>query len=81
LPYRTALTQLGAEAGRSIAFEDSLSGLSAAKGAGVAVVGLTTTLTADKLLAAGAEIAIADFTDPRILPLIEARSAAPGMKA
>jgi HAD superfamily hydrolase (TIGR01509 family) len=81
LPYRTALTQLGAEAGRSIAFEDSLSGLSAAKGAGVAVVGLTTTLTADKLLAAGAEIAIADFTDPRILPLIEARSAAPGTKA
>jgi len=81
LPYRTALTRLGAEAGRSLAFEDSLSGLSAAKGAGLAVVGLTTTLAADKLIAAGAEIAVADFADPRILPLIEARTAAPGTKA
>ena len=81
LPYRTALAKLGAEAGRSLAFEDSLSGLRAARGAGLAVVGLTTTLTADKLIAAGAEIAIADFTDPRILPLIEAHIAAPGKKA
>ena len=31
LPYLTALARLGAEAGRSVAFEDSLSGLSAAK--------------------------------------------------
>ncbi len=81
LPYQTALTRLGAEAGRSLAFEDSLSGLSAAKGAGLAVVGLTTTLAADKLIAAGAEIAVADFDDPRILPLIEARRTAPGTKA
>jgi HAD superfamily hydrolase (TIGR01509 family) len=81
LPYRTALERLGAEADRSLAFEDSLSGLSAAKGAGLAVVGLTTTLAADKLLAAGAEIAIGDFADPRLLPLIEARMAAPGKKA
>jgi HAD superfamily hydrolase (TIGR01509 family) len=81
LPYQTALTRLGAEASRSVGFEDSLSGLNAAKGAGLAVVGLTTTLAADKLLAAGAEIAVADFDDPRILPLIEARMAAPGMKA
>jgi HAD superfamily hydrolase (TIGR01509 family) len=81
LPYQTALTRLGAEAGRSIAFEDSLSGLNAAKGAGLAVVGLTTTLAADKLLAAGAEIAVADFADPRILPLIEARLSALGKRA
>ena len=81
LPYLTALARLGAEAGRSLAFEDSLSGLSAAKGAGLAVVGLTTTLAADKLIAAGAEIAIADFTDPRILPLIEARIAGRGKTA
>ena len=45
------------------------------------VVGLTTTLAADKLIAAGAEIAVADFADPRILPLIEARIAAPGKTA
>lgn len=81
LPYQTALMRLGAEAGRSIAFEDSLSGLRSALGAGLMVVGLTTTLAADKLLAAGAEIAVADFADPRILPLIEARRATPGMRA
>jgi HAD superfamily hydrolase (TIGR01509 family) len=80
LPYRTALARLGAEAGRSVAFEDSPSGLRSAKGAGLMVVGLTTTLPADRLLAAGAEIAVADFADPRILPLIEARLAAPGTK-
>ena len=80
LPYRTALARLGAEAVCSVAFEDSLSGLSAAKGAGLAVVGLTTTLAADKLLAAGAEIAVADFADPRVLTLIEARTTAPGKK-
>ncbi len=80
LPYLTALAELGADPARSLAFEDSLSGLNAAKGAGLAVVGLTTTLPADRLLAAGATIAVADFTDPRILPLIEARRAAPGTK-
>ena len=63
-------------------FEPSQShSMSAAKGAGLTVVGLTTTLAADRLLAAGAEIAVADFADPRILPLIEARMAAPGKKA
>ena len=71
LPYLTALERLGAEAGRSLAFEDSLSGLSAALGAGLVVVGLTTTLPADTLLAAGAIFAVADFADPRLLPLIE----------
>lgn len=81
LPYQTALARLGAEAGCSVAFEDLLSGLSAAKGAGLAVVGLTTTLAADRLLAAGADFAVADFADPRILRLIEARRTAPGMNA
>lgn len=81
LPYQTALRRLGADAGRSVAFEDSISGLSAARGAGLTVVGLTTTLAADRLLAAGAEIAVADFADPRILPLIEARMASPGRTA
>jgi HAD superfamily hydrolase (TIGR01509 family) len=81
LPYRTALARLGAEADRSVAFEDSLSGLRAAKDAGLAVVGLTTTLAADKLLAGGAEIAVADFADPRVAALIDARRAASGKKA
>ena len=34
LPYQTALARLGAEAGRSVAFEDSLSGLQRGEGRG-----------------------------------------------
>jgi HAD superfamily hydrolase (TIGR01509 family) len=73
LPYLKGLERTGAEAARSVAFEDSLSGVRAAAAAGLAVVGLTTTLGADVLVAAGATIAAADFTDPRIRALVEAR--------
>jgi HAD superfamily hydrolase (TIGR01509 family) len=73
LPYLTGLKRTGADAERSIAFEDSLSGVRAAVAAGLAVVGMTTTLNADVLVRAGATIATSDFTDPRIPALIAAR--------
>ena len=75
LPYATGLALTGAKAANSLAFEDSLSGLQAARGAGLAVVGLTTTLDEARLLGAGATIAVADFTDPRILELLRRRMA------
>ena len=75
LPYATGLAMTGAAAAHSVAFEDSLSGLRAALGAGLAVVGMTTTLDEATLRRAGATIAVADFTDPRILELIQARMA------
>jgi beta-phosphoglucomutase-like phosphatase (HAD superfamily) len=77
MPYLTALQRLGADAACSLAFEDSLSGLSAARGAGLAVVGLTTNLDAATLVGAGAELAVADFTDPRLIALIERRRSSP----
>jgi HAD superfamily hydrolase (TIGR01509 family) len=77
LPYVTALKRLGADPARSLAFEDSLSGVRSARGAGLCVVGLTTTLDAAALVGAGAEFAVADFTDPRIFALIERRRASP----
>jgi HAD superfamily hydrolase (TIGR01509 family) len=73
LPYLTGLEATGAVAAHSVAFEDSLSGLRAAVGAGLAVVGLTTTLDEATLKRAGATIAVADFTDPRIAELIRRR--------
>ena len=73
LPYLTALERTGAVAAHSLAFEDSLSGVRAAAGAGLAVVGMTTTLDARTLIGAGATFAAQDFTDPRIFALIEAR--------
>ncbi len=73
LPYVTALALTRALASRSVAFEDSPSGVWAATAAGLAVVGLTTTLDAAVLLRAGATIAANDFSDPRIFALIEKR--------
>ena len=73
LPYLTALERTGASAAHSLAFEDSLSGVRAAGAAGLAVVGMMTTLNAQTLIEAGATFAAEDFTDPRIFELIEAR--------
>ena len=73
LPYLTGLSLVGGEAERSLAFEDSLSGLRSARAAGLAVVGLTTSLSAATLLNAGAALAIADYADARLRPLVLAR--------
>ena len=73
LPYTTALQRLGARAEASVAFEDSLTGLQAAVGAGLAVVGMMSGLDEQRLIAGGARFAVADFLDPRIYELIEQR--------
>ena len=73
LPYLTGLERLGAAADCSVAFEDSLSGLRSAKAAGLLTVGLTTSLPAQRLLDEGADLAIADYTDARLAPLLLAR--------
>ena len=73
LPYLTALERTGALAGRSLAFEDSLSGVRSAVAAGLTVVGMTTTLASRALIDAGATLTVSNFTDPRIFALIETR--------
>jgi HAD superfamily hydrolase (TIGR01509 family) len=74
LPYLTGLERTRATAARSIAFEDSVSGIRAAVAAGLYVIGMTTTLDAAMLVAAGAHMAVADFTDPRIVERIRVRA-------
>lgn len=71
LPYLTGLERLGVAANRAMAFEDAAPGLTAAHRAGVATVGLTTTLSADAVASFGADLAMADYTDPRLLPFAE----------
>ncbi len=73
LPYRRGLELTRAAAERSVAFEDSPTGVRSATTACLAVVGLTTSLDPASLIAAGAVIAVADFADPRIRDLIERR--------
>jgi HAD superfamily hydrolase (TIGR01509 family) len=70
-PYLTALARLGMPAHHALAFEDSPSGLAAAVAAGIPTVGVTSTLPAPDLLALGAIAAIADFTDPALVPLLD----------
>ncbi|WP_406822061.1 HAD family hydrolase [Pseudomonas sp. KnCO4] len=72
LPYLTGLQRLGAEAGQALAFEDSLPGVAAASGAGIFTVGVATTQTPARLLAAGAGLVIDDFNDPALWTLIKA---------
>ena len=78
MPYLRGLELAEADAGRSVAFEDSPTGVRSAAAAGLAVVGLTTSLDEASLIEAGALFAAADFTDPRIPALIEARRGAVG---
>ena len=73
LPYLRGLELTRAAANRSVAFEDSPTGVRSATAAGLAVVGMTTSLNAASLIEAGATFAAADFADPRIRDLIETR--------
>lgn len=73
LPYRLALEAFGLRPNQAIAFEDSLPGLAAAKGAGLFCVGVATSRSPDELRAAGADLAVADFEDAQILAFHDVR--------
>ncbi|UTH74695.1 HAD family phosphatase [Chromobacterium sp. IIBBL 290-4] len=66
LPYLTALRQLGGRADRACAFEDSPSGIRAARAAGLHTFGLIGELSAADLLQAGASAAIEHFDAPEL---------------
>jgi phosphoglycolate phosphatase len=58
LPYLEGLRLAGAAASASIAFEDSRSGVRSASAAGIATVGVRTSLGHDDLVAAGAVMSV-----------------------
>jgi HAD superfamily hydrolase (TIGR01509 family) len=72
LPYLAGLKLLNGDATTSLAFEDSLSGITAARAAGLAVVGLSTGLSEERLMAEGVALAIPHFADPRLKPFAAA---------
>jgi HAD superfamily hydrolase (TIGR01509 family) len=65
-PYLAAMAGLGVAPEFAVAFEDSRSGLSAARASGAYVFGLETGLDGHELLQAGAHRAIRDFADPAL---------------
>lgn len=69
-PFLLAARQLDAAPGDALAFEDSPSGLTAARAAGCTVIGLPTTLSPDALRRAGAHHVIRDFNDSALEPLL-----------
>jgi HAD superfamily hydrolase (TIGR01509 family) len=69
-PYRTALEKLGADPEDALAFEDSVSGIASAVGAGIPTVGIASTQRPERLREAGAVTVAKDFTDPNLRALV-----------
>lgn len=71
LPYLTALERLGVRAEEAIAFEDSPSGMRAAKGAGLFSFGVLTGLSAADMQAVGADTTITSFHDAALWDVLK----------
>lgn len=71
-PYKEALKRLGLAPEEAVAFEDSVSGISSAVGAGIPTVGIASTQEPDRLRKAGVFVVAGDFTDPNLRALIGA---------
>jgi HAD superfamily hydrolase (TIGR01509 family) len=67
MPYLEGLRFAGAAAQASIAFEDSRSGVQSASAAGIATIGMRTSLSHDDLVAAGAVATARTFDDPELM--------------
>jgi HAD superfamily hydrolase (TIGR01509 family) len=69
-PYRAAVERLGIDPERALAFEDSVSGVASAVGAGVPTVGIATTQEPELLKRAGAFMVVRNFDDPELRKLV-----------
>jgi HAD superfamily hydrolase (TIGR01509 family) len=69
-PYLTALERLGAGPAETLTFEDSVSGIASAVGAGIPTVGIASTQEPDRLREAGAFMVAKDFADPKLRALV-----------
>lgn len=72
LPYLEGLRILGVDATNCVAFEDSRTGIASAVAAGITTIGIATGLEPEQLVAAGAVLGVADYTDRGLLDLVRA---------
>jgi HAD superfamily hydrolase (TIGR01509 family) len=70
LPYLEGLRAVSALPSLSLAFEDSRSGIQSASAAGIATIGIRTSLGHAELVAAGAVTTATSFDDPELVKLI-----------
>jgi HAD superfamily hydrolase (TIGR01509 family) len=70
MPYLEGLRAVGAAPEASVAFEDSRSGVQSASSAGIATIGIRTSLGHADMIAAGAVISAKAFDDPELLKFV-----------
>jgi HAD superfamily hydrolase (TIGR01509 family) len=73
MPYLEGLRAVNAAADQSVAFEDSRSGVKSASAAGIATVGIRTSLSHTDMIEAGAVLTANSFDDPELLRLVAAK--------
>jgi HAD superfamily hydrolase (TIGR01509 family) len=71
MPYLEGLRAASAAPNLSLAFEDSRSGIQSASAAGIATIGIRTSLGHADMVAAGAVMTAKTFDDPELLKLVE----------
>jgi HAD superfamily hydrolase (TIGR01509 family) len=72
MPYLEGLRGVGAAPETSVAFEDSRSGVRSASSAGIATIGIRTSLSHADMIAAGAAMTAKAFDDPKLLEFVAA---------
>jgi phosphoglycolate phosphatase len=72
LPYLEGLRAANAAPDRSVAFEDSRSGVKSACAAGIATIGIRTSLSHADLVEAGSRMTASTFEDPELMKLVAA---------
>jgi phosphoglycolate phosphatase len=70
MPYVEGLRAVSAAPALSIAFEDSRSGIQSASAAGIATIGIRTSLGHADMVAAGAVMTAKNFDDPELVRLV-----------
>ncbi len=74
LPYLHALELLDGDPARSVAFEDSPSGATAAVAAALAVVGLLTSVEPEALTGVGVGLLARSFAEPAVMAFVKQRT-------
>jgi HAD superfamily hydrolase (TIGR01509 family) len=72
MPYLEGLRAVDAAPEASVAFEDSRSGVQSASSAGIATIGIRTSLSHADMIAAGAVMTAKAFDDPELLKFVTA---------
>ena len=70
MPYLEGLRAVGAAPDLSLAFEDSRSGIQSASAAGIATIGIRTSLSHGDMVAAGAVMTASAFDDLELVELV-----------